>query len=270
LNTVARMAIQCLRQTTPGKQAAITGLPVYSESMGEQLAGQVVLITGAGSGIGAEIARRVSATGATAVLCGRTIQTLREVASSLPGPSKCIACDVVDFEQVKAMVQATLGELGKIDIVVNNAGAFDLKSIEDTSMELFDKIIGANLRGAFAVSKAAWPHLRASKGQVLNVSSIAGARGFNNCSAYCASKHGMNGLSAALEMEGKPFGIRILTICPASIDTDLWGDNADRRERDRMMSAGEVAEACIWMLTRPRNVQVERLTLDNYKSPFGD
>lgn len=234
-----------------------------------ELEGQVALITGAGQGLGAAIAEVLAAAGAQTVLCGRRRERLEAVAEKLQPTPLDLTCDVTDEAQIKAVIERTVSRFGRLDILVNNAGIGDWIALEETETKFFDDVIATNLRGPFLFSKHAWPHLKASKGQILNISSIAGTQSFNRMSAYCASKHGLNGLSGVLAIEGEPYGIRVLSLCPGSVDTDIWKSEASEQERSRMMTPEQLAAFAQFLLTSPRNVLVKQIVVENFLSPFG-
>jgi NAD(P)-dependent dehydrogenase (short-subunit alcohol dehydrogenase family) len=232
------------------------------------LQGQVALITGAGSGIGAAIARALSAEGAAIVLCGRRAEALAAIAQTLDGAHMCVPCDVRDEAQVQSAVEDAAEKLGRLDILVNNAGIFSQAPIEETTPEFWDDMLATNLRGPFLFARSAWPHLKQSRGQILNLSSVAGTQGFAGSSAYCASKFGLNGLSAVLAVEGKEHGIRVHSVCPASIETDMWLNSADDATRNRMMKPDQVADLVRWLLCSPRNLDIPQVVVTNFQSPF--
>ena len=139
----------------------------------------------------------------------------------------------------------------------------------ETTHEVWRDVIETNLTGAFMVTQAAWPMLTASKGQVLNVSSIAGTQGFSGASAYCASKHGLNGLTEVLKKEGADIGVRVLAICPGAVDTDIWDEKwASKDNRERMMTADQLGEIAAQMLSTPRNIELNSWIVVNAVSPW--
>lgn len=233
-----------------------------------RLEGQVVLVTGAGSGIGAAIAQALSEEGARIVLCGRRAGPLTDVSDRLPTESLCLVCDVREESQIASTVEQSVQRFGRLDILVNNAGIFQSVPFEETTAEQWDAIHDTNLRGAFLFSKAAWPHLKQSRGQILQVSSIAGSQGFGGCSAYCASKHGLNGLSEVLTIEGKAHGIRVLSVCPGSVDTPLWQALESGEVLQRMMRVEDIAELVRYLVCSPRNIEHGKHIITNFQSPW--
>ena len=232
------------------------------------LNGQIAFITGAGTGIGAAIARALAAEGVTAVLTGRRPEPLQELARELGEGHLAIPMDVRREKDVEAAITQTISRFGRLDILVNNAGIFRPTPFEETTLALFEENLNTNLTGTFLASKAAWPHLKESAGQILNVSSVAGTQGFAGSSAYCASKFGLNGLSQVLALEGKEHGIRVLVLCPGSIDTAMWEPLADEATRGRMMTPAMVADQARHLLASPRGVEIGPVVLTNFHNPF--
>lgn len=228
---------------------------------------RVVLVTGGGSGIGAAIAESLSSEGASVVLTGRRAFALEEVAHRMTGPVHCVTGDVRDPASGRALVDAAVTRFGKLDILVNSAGIFKITPFPETNLEFWDDVLDTNLRGAYVMCHAAWPHLQASQGQIVNVSSVAGTRGFAGSSAYCASKHGLNGLSEVLAIEGRPHGIRVFAVCPGAVETAIWSaEDADIRAK--MMHSEDVASLVRWLVTSPRHVGIGPVVIDNFINPW--
>lgn len=229
--------------------------------------GKVALVTGAGKGVGKAIAQSLAARGAKVAVAGRHRSSLDAVAEEIDGFAAVM--DVRDEVAVTGAVQRVAEWGGGIDILVNNAGIGLLSTpLMDTSLERWQDVIETNLTGAFLVTRSAWPYLQAAAGQVLNVSSVAGTQGFSGCSAYCASKFGLNGLSEVLRIEGGAHGVRVLSLCPGAIETEIWGDLASEAEKSRMMQPGQVGEIAATMLATPRNIDLGTWVVLNSRDPF--
>lgn len=235
-----------------------------------KLQGQVALITGAGRGIGAAIARELAGEGATLVLAGRSLDALKQTSEALAAETLCVGCDVREESQASSAVEQAVSRFGRLDLLVNNAGLFLPAPFEATSAQRFDDTLATNLKGPFFMSKAAWPHLRSSRGQIVMISSMAGVKGYYGSAAYCSSKFGLNGLAEVLALEGWPHGIRVITICPGSVGTDAWKDQSSPEEIGRMMKPESVAEVVRCLVTTDRGVDVGPVVLDNVISPFGE
>jgi 3-oxoacyl-[acyl-carrier protein] reductase len=236
---------------------------------------QIAVITGAGTGLGAAIARALAAQGARCVLAGRRPAPLEAVGAeiaALGGPAPLAQpTDVSDPAQVDRLMDAALGLAGRIDLLVNAAGIFRLAPLEDTSLALFDDTLAVNLRGAFLCCRAAWPHLRrAGGGQIVNLSSVAGVQAFEGNAAYSASKFGLTGLSAVLALEGRPHNIRVFAVCPAAADTAAWDGQAPEAARRRMLRPEPLAAFVAWLLASPHSLAFDPVIIRNFHDPWGE
>lgn len=192
---------------------------------------RVIVITGASSGIGRQLAVEFAAHGAIVVGCGRSIiklkEALKEVRHTSPR-STMIGCDVSDAEQVRGMVKKILADYGQIDILVNNAGIGMRQAFIETSLETVEQLMRTNYLGAVYCTHEALPSMIARRiGHIVNISSAAGKIGTLNMAAYCGSKFALNGWSESLYHELKPLGIKVSVICPGPVQTDFNRDFRD-------------------------------------------
>jgi uncharacterized protein len=192
---------------------------------------RVVLITGASSGIGRCLALDLAARRAVIVGCGRSLDRLqalsRELERSSPS-STVIKCDVAQLDQVRAMMTNVLSEFGKIDILINNAGAGMRRPFVETPIGVIEEIIRINYLGTVYCTHEALPSMIARRsGHIVNISSVAGKIGTLNVAGYCASKFAINGLSESLYHELKPLGIHVSVVCPGPVQTDFNKSFAD-------------------------------------------
>lgn len=240
--------------------------------MENKLAQQTALITGAGSGLGVAIARALAVEGARCVLAGRRLEQLQMVSAKIKaagGEACAIVTDVSDENQIESLVQASAKIFGGIDILVNNAGLFRLAPFAETSTELLDQMLAVNLRGAFLLCRAVWPHLlQRGGGQIVNISSAAGVEGYVNSAAYSATKFGLNGLSEALALEGKPHNIRVFAVCPGAVETPIWEGQASAEVMRRMMKPEPVAELVRWLVTSPPQLDFDPVVIRNFRDPW--
>lgn len=195
--------------------------------------GKIVLVTGGSSGIGADVAVHLSKQGASVAIVGRDADKLHGVAEQIINggyntPLQIVADVNKDAELI---INSTVEKFGKLDVLVNSAGICELISLEECSVEFFDRILNSNIRSVFELSTLAIPHLIQTKGNIVNVSSICGLRAFPYMTAYCTSKAAQNQLTKcmALELAGK--GIRVNAINPGAVRTPIFntlgfGDNA--------------------------------------------
>lgn len=188
-------------------------------------ADRVVLITGASSGIGKQLALDFAARRAVVVGCGRSIARLKETlieVRRLSPKSLMVGCDVSDAEQVRGMIGKVLGDYGRIDILINNAGIGMRQPFVETPIEKIDEILRTNYLGAVYCAREALPSMIARRsGYIVNISSGAGLIGTLNMSAYCASKFALNGWAESLYHELKPLGIHVAIVCPGPVATDF-------------------------------------------------
>lgn len=227
--------------------------------------GRACLITGASRGIGEAIARRFAAERARLCLVARSADRLEALARELArhGEAPVVApADVADEAQVKGAVLRALEAFGRIDILVNNAGIVRFAHVGSTSTELWDEVIGSNLRGTFLLCKYVVPHmLSRGRGDIVNMASIAAHQGFDASTAYCAAKHGVLGFSRALAQEVRTRGLRVITVSPGSVDTPMWDGMSWSPPREKMLRAEEVAEAVLAALTISEGSTVDEILL---------
>ena len=223
------------------------------------LAGRVALVTGASRGIGAATAEALRAAGARVVRVARALPPAQDFLD--------VPADLTDAAQVDALAGRVQREVGPPDVVVSNAGGFLLRPLEQTTMADFDAQVAINLRAAFAVARAFLPMLRdAGRGTFVTVGSVADHVGFPENAAYAASKYGLRGLHETLLAEFRGTGVRLTLISPGPTDTDIWAPfDPDRREgfprRAEMLRPADVADAVLFVATRPPHVLVDWLRL---------
>ena len=231
------------------------------------LAGHTALVTGASRGIGAAIALRLAGAGAQVQLLARSADVLARMAHELGGSAW--PADLEDEGQLWGVFDELTAALGgPPDLVVNAAGVFDMATMADTSIELFDRALGANLRGPFLVIRALLPAmLTRGSGSIITVGSAAGHKAFPGNSAYSASKFGVRGMHDVLSEELRGTGVRSTLVEPGATDTSIWDaygpdERADLPSRSAMLSVDDVAEAVLFAATRPAGVQVPLLRIE--------
>ncbi|MBW3593833.1 MAG: SDR family NAD(P)-dependent oxidoreductase [Actinobacteria bacterium] len=218
----------------------------------QNLEGKVALVTGASRGIGAAVARSLAEAGARVALVSRSGDDL-----GLPN-ALGIACDVSDYEQVERAVNEAVERFGRLDILVPNAGVGAYHAFEELSVEEIDEMIDVNAKGTIYAVKASVSHLAASgEADIVTLASEAGRRGLPGEAVYCASKFAQVGFTRSLDHDLRERGIRCTNVCPGGVATDFaLGRGRPESALPGMMSAEDVAEAVMFVLTRPRNHRI--------------
>lgn len=225
----------------------------------------VVLVTGASQGIGAEIARAFAreVRGVRLALVARNdrkLQTVAKACAKLGATGEVFVADVSDEAAVEAMASAVIDRFGRVDVLINNAGAFAPRLFVETTAADFDAMIGANLRSAFLVSRAFVPAMmKRGSGDVFFMSSIAGRVAYPRGAAYCAAKFGVSGLAQVLRAETKESGVRVCCVYPGATWSPSWSGSGVAEER--IMPAADVAGAFLAVYRMSRRTVVEEIVL---------
>jgi NAD(P)-dependent dehydrogenase (short-subunit alcohol dehydrogenase family) len=232
------------------------GLEIFS------LEGKTALVTGGSRGIGEAIAISFAEAGADVAVAARTVDALEAVAGKISATGRrglAVACDVTDDAQVKQCVERVIEQLGRIDVLVNNAGGNRfMAAVPDLRPDGWDKIINQNLRSAFLFSHFVGAHMRErGSGSIINMASVAGLRGSPTLAAYSAAKFGLRGLTQSMAKELAHANVRINAIAPGWVKTDLnkmlWADEASGRAMvesvplQRWGEVGEITGAAIYL-----------------------
>ena len=236
------------------------------------LDGRVAVVTGASSGIGEATVRALSGAGASVALGARRADRLQALADSLDGPTFVHAVDVSDEEQARAFVEAANEEFGGLHILVNNAGVMLLGGVAGADTDDWRRMIAVNLLGLLYCTHAALPLLeRSGGGDIVNLSSVAGIRADAGAAVYNMTKFGVHAFSEALRQEALHAGIRVTTVAPGFVDTELQGHNTNplvRRATERareqigeVLKAEDIAEAILHAVTRPPHVCVNEVVV---------
>ncbi len=241
------------------------------------LAGTVALVTGASSGIGEATAECLAREGATVALVARRADRLDALATRIRdagGVAHAIEADVARQTEAEGAVAAAVGELGRLDIVINNAGVMLLGPVVGAPLEEWQRMVDVNLSGLLYVSHAAMPHLLAAAEQsprrvadMVNISSVAGRLARSGSAVYNATKWGVNAFSEALRQEVTGRHVRIGLVEPGAVETELVSHNRPEvqallRQRfgdiERLQSV-DIAKAVVYMVTQPRHAAVNEI-----------
>jgi NAD(P)-dependent dehydrogenase (short-subunit alcohol dehydrogenase family) len=225
----------------------------------EELSGKVALITGGGTGIGRGVAVELSAVGCHVVLCGRRKEPLEEVLEALSakgGQGLVVAGDVSEADDVERIVNASLEKFGQIDFLINNAGIWGGNTIHTHDLQTWDRVMAINLRGPFLTSRAVLPLMRERKrGHIINISSESGLEYYQEDGAYGVSKHALNALGEFIQRENQDYGIRVDTICPGMVITEMT-ENSQGLDHSKCLYPEDIAELVLWLLSRRQNIKI--------------
>ncbi len=226
------------------------------------------VITGASKGIGAALAHRCAREGMRVALIARTPGPVQQLAAALGHGAVGVPCDLTDADAVGAaaeQIMATFG--GAPDLLVNNAGLFQLASVDTMSPADFTAVLQVNLVGPFLLTRALLPAMKArGSGSIVTLGSIADRSVFPENGAYAASKYGLRALHEAMRAELRGSGVRATLVSPGPVDTPLWDAlDPDNRPgftpRAAMLTADDVADAIWFTASRPASVNIDELRL---------
>ena len=225
----------------------------------ENLTNKVAIVTGGGTGIGRGVAVMLAAQGCKIVFCGRRRAPLEKTLSVIRekgGEALAVTADVSTDEGVKRLVKTALDEYGVIDILVNNAGIGGGGYIHSHDVDTWDQVMAVNLRGPFLACRAVLPLMRARKeGHIINISSESGLEYYQGDGAYGVAKHGLNALGEYIQRENQEFGIRVDTICPGMVVTEMT-ENSTELDQSKCLYPVDIAELVLWLLTRRANIKI--------------
>ena len=235
------------------------------------IAGKVVVVTGASSGLGEATARLLSAQGATVVLGARRTDRLQSLAKELAengGKALAIALDVTSRDQVTSLVDSAVQNYGRIDVMINNAGLMPQAPLERLKVDEWDRMIDVNIKGVLYGVAAALPHMQRQKsGHFINVSSVAGHKVGPGFAIYAATKFAVRALSEGLRQEVKPYNIRTTVISPGAVATELPNSITDPDAGARVKTfysqvavpADSFARAVAFAISQPEEVDINEI-----------
>jgi len=239
--------------------------------MNNNVEGKVVVITGASSGLGEAAAKHLSELGATVVLGARRADRIEKLAKEIvekAGKALAITVDVTQREQVKKLVDKTVEQYGRIDVILNNAGVMPLSPVERLNFDEWDTMIDVNIRGVLNGIAAVLPYMKEQKsGQISNTSSVAGHKIFSGSAVYSATKFAVRALTEGLRMEVKPYNIRTTIVCPGAVKTELLEhiSEADVREANEDYVGGvgispdSFARVVAFAISQPEDVDINEV-----------
>ena len=239
--------------------------------MSNNIAGKVVVITGASSGLGEAAARLLSAQGATVVLGARRSDRLQSLADELSGnggKALAIATDVTHRNQVKRLVDTAAQKFGRVDVMINNAGIMPRAPLERLTIDDWDRTIDVNVKGVLYGIAAALPHMKKQKsGHMIFVSSVAGHKIGPDFAVYAATKHAVRALAEGFRQEVKPYNIRTTIISPGAVATELPDSVTEQDIAEKIRTyydeiaipAESFAQAVVFAMSQPEEVDVNEI-----------
>lgn len=234
------------------------------------LEGQVAVVTGAGRGIGRATALALARAGADLVLAARTLRELEETAAAvhdLRQRALIVPTDVANEAACERLIQRTVTELKRLDILINNAGAARFAHFWELTTEDFDFNLNVNLRGTFFCARAAARVMIPRRsGTIINISSSSGKKPYLTQGAYCAAKAGIIALSKVMAMELRPHNIRVHVICPGGVDTQLAAEIHPTRDKTGWIQPEDIAQAILYLLSTPSNITVDEMVIRRFEA----
>lgn len=238
----------------------------------ENLAGKRAVITGGGTGIGQGIALAFAEAGMRVMICGRRRAPLEETVRAigeLGGEGRFTQADVSVEGDVARLVAATQEAFGGIDILVNNAGIGGGEPVHRHSVESWDRIMAVNLRGPFLMARAVLPGMRAQEsGHIINISSESGMEHYPGGGAYGVGKHALNDLGEYIQRENQDLGIRVDTICPGMVVTEM-SEGSVGLDESKCLYPEDIADLVVWLVSRRPNVKIGRpILIQTMENPW--
>jgi NAD(P)-dependent dehydrogenase (short-subunit alcohol dehydrogenase family) len=225
----------------------------------KSLKGLVAIVTGGGSGIGREVAIALCKEGARVVFCGRRQASLDETMKMIQaqgGTASAVQADVSKEEDVDRLVKTALSVYGTLDILINNAGISGGGPIHETVVGDWDQVMAVNLRGPFLMARAVLPVFREKRsGHIINISSESSLNYYEGDGLYGLSKHALNDLGEYIQRENQSLNIRVNTICPGMVVTEMSQD-ATGLNHSKCLYPEDIADLILWLLTRRTNIKI--------------
>ena len=254
------------------------------------MASKVVLITGGSSGIGKATAALLlcsplasaspssapntsadsmedGGNGYSATICGRDVSRLEAAIAELQPPSErfqAVQADITKSEDVERLVASTLRRFGRIDVLINSAGAGYLGPFAETDEAAMDRLWNVNVKGAMRVTQAVLPGMAERKsGQIINLCGVLGVKTIANAALYCATKHALVGFGGALAQELKRSNIRVTSLCCSGVDTPFWEGVPGKPRAEMLLKPEDVAQEIVHLIAQPNHIVANQLLVQH-------
>ena len=235
---------------------------------GSPLADKVAVVVGGGRGIGRATANKLASAGATVIVAARTASELEQVVAEIEaagGHASSRVADITRSDDVESLAAFVRETFGRVDVLVNSAGASLIAPLESTTQPEWDRILNTNLKGPYLCIRAMLDLLRSSEGgQVINIASKVGLTGHRLVSAYSAAKAGLIGFSRALAHELRSENVRVLVICPGPVDTPMRWAATPRMDRRMAITPGTVADTILFLVTLDSQTLMQEIVLEAF------
>jgi len=227
------------------------------------LSGQVAVVTGGGRGIGRTIALALAKHKASVFITSRTLSEIENVASEIRkanGKANFGQCDIADESQINQMFDNVMDNFGRLDIMVNNAAIGRYGPFQNFTTNDLDDLIAVNIRGTFICCREALQRMVPQRsGYIINISSVVGFKGYENQSAYTATKHAVVGMTKTLALEAQKYNIRASVIHPGGVDTNLASEARPDLDRSTLMQPDDIAQTVLFLLSLSDRAAIDEI-----------
>ena len=227
------------------------------------LTNQVAIVTGSGRGIGRATALALSQCGASLIIAARTLSEIQATAAEIQknsGEVVYMQCDIAKESQITKLYDAAIDKFGKLDIAVHNAAIGRYGPFKNFTTADLDDLLAVNVRGTYLCCREALQRMIPQKsGYIINISSVVGFKGYENQSAYTASKHAVVGMTKTLALEAQKFNIRASVIHPGGVDTTLVGDARPDLDRSMLMQPEDIAQSILYLLSLSERAAIDEI-----------
>ena len=238
--------------------------------MENTLSGKTAIVTGASRGIGKTIAVALGKEKMRLALLARSTDQLQEVVGHIRaagGEAIAVPCDLMNSDAVEASLNKVYQQFDSLDVLINNAGIFLEKPIDEIKLEEWDRVLRINLTASFLICQSAFLKMKDRKsGRIIAIASSASTQGFIHQAGYCASKHGLLGFMRCLSIEAKPHNVHVHTICPGGVRTDLLKGTymGQRVSQSAIIEPENIADLVLFLVRQPGNIDIPEINLKRF------